>query len=113
MVRWQAATLPPASKVSLPVIEITAMGFRAASTALSALTMPAPHSLPSLGQAHSPEPVLAEQTGTPAGCGKGLELDSMRAISWAGVKFALTACISAAIPETMGAEKLVPRFGFS
>jgi hypothetical protein len=33
----------------------------------------------------------------------------MRAINCAGVRFALTARISAAIPETIGAEKLVPR----
>jgi hypothetical protein len=34
----------------------------------------------------------------------------MRAISCGGVRLALTACISAAIPETIGAAKLVPKF---
>jgi hypothetical protein len=45
--------------------------------------------------------------------GNGLALDLMREINWGGVKFALTARMRAAIPETMGAEKLVPRLGFA
>jgi hypothetical protein len=44
--------------------------------------------------------------------GNAVALDLMREINCAGVKFALTARISAAIPETMGAEKLVPRLAF-
>jgi len=48
----------------------------AALTALSAFTMPAPHSLPSLGQAHSPLDGSAfGKIGAPAGCGKTTALD--------------------------------------
>lgn len=89
---------------------IAAIGFWAALTALNAFTMPAPHS--EVVQAHSTlEEVVLEHTGVPAGCGNGLALALIRVINWAGVKLALTARINAATPETMGAEKLVPRFG--
>ena len=36
----------------------------------------------------------------------------MRAMSCGGVRFAFAARMSAAMPETMGAEKLVPKFEF-
>src|SRR5271155_5601695 len=109
MVRLHAATLPPALNVVLPAAAIAAIGLSAALTALSALTMPAPHW--PCTQAHSPEPSaeVAGHCASPTGCGNAVALDSMRAISCEGVRFALTARISAAIPETMGAEKLVPR----
>jgi hypothetical protein len=112
----QAATLPLASIVAgLPTDKVVgaamaAMGFCAALTALKALIMPAPHWLPSLGQAHSAVPFEALQTGTPlGGAGNGVALALIREISCGGVKFALTARISAATPETIGAEKLVPK----
>lgn len=112
-VKLQAAALPLASKVVLPVAAITAIGLSAALTALSALIMPAPHCPDT--QAHSTDgsDPLAPHWASPAGCGNGVALDLMRAMSCAGVKFSLTARISAAIPETMGAEKLVPRLGFA
>src|SRR5882724_3374869 len=120
MVRPQEAALPLASSTAgLPTPEVTgtttaAIGRCAALTAANALTMPAPHWLPSLAQRHSiPLPLLstAGQAGTPAGCGKAVELDFIREINCAGVRLALTPRIRAAIPETMGAEKLVPRLG--
>ena len=43
--------------------------------------------------------------------GKAAALASMRATNCAGVKLSLTERISAAIPDTMGAEKLVPKLG--
>ncbi len=79
--RLHAATLPPALNVVLPPAVITAIGLSAALTALSALTMPAPHW--PCTQAHSPEPsaAVAGHCGSPAGCGNAVALDSMRAIS--------------------------------
>ena len=57
------------------------------------------------------------QVGTPAGIaapvGKGVALAARRAANCAGVRLLLTERISAAMPETIGAEKLVPRFGFN
>jgi hypothetical protein len=106
----QAATLALASNVLVPGVVMTAIGSSAALTALSAFTIPAPHWFGP--HAHSVDPFDAVHWGTPAGCGNGLALDLMRAISIGGVKFALTARISAAIPETIGAEKLVPRLVF-
>lgn len=44
-------------------------------------------------------------------CGNGVELCSSSVVSWLGVKLPLTDSIKAAIPDTMGAEKLVPRLG--
>ena len=110
----QAAALPLASKVALPPIKpagiFTAdMGFSAAFTALNALTMPAPH-VPVV-QAHSTlELEPATHCAKPEGCGNGVALPLMRAISCGGVRLAFTERISAAMPETMGAEKLVPKF---
>ena len=75
--------------------------------------MPAPHWLPSFGQAHSP--CSDHWSGRWDACRTGREylaLDFRRAVSWAGVKLPLTERISPAMPETMGAEKLVPKFGF-
>ncbi len=117
MLRPHAATLPEASSTMapppLPAGNATAaMGRCAASTARNAFTMPAPHSLPSLGHAHSPlDGSVFGHTGSPAGCGNATALDSIRAINCAGVRFAFTARINAATPATMGAEKLVPRLG--
>ncbi len=72
--------------------------------------MPAPH-WPGT-QEHSPLTASTfGQTGRPAVFGgNGLALASMRAINCAGPRLAFTARISAAMPDTMGAEKLVPRF---
>jgi len=105
-----AATLALASNIVLPDAVMTTIGLRAAVTALSAFTIPAPHWFGP--HAHSVDPFDAVHWETPVGCGNGLALDLMRAISIGGVKFALTARISAAIPETIGAEKLVPRLVF-
>src|ERR1700676_2101447 len=86
-----AATLPLASKTAgLPALNVAgsvtaAIGFCAAFTAFKAFIIPAPHWLPSLGQAHSPVPVVAStfgQTGIfGGGGGNGVALDLMRAIS--------------------------------
>src|SRR5271163_3962389 len=105
MVRLHAATLPLASNIVLLVADITEMGFSAAVTALNAFTMPAPHW--PVTQEHWPEvgSVVGHTGRFPVLGGNGVALDCMRAISCGGVKFALTARMSAAIPETMGAEK--------
>jgi hypothetical protein len=108
-VRLQAATLALASNIVLLDAVMTAIGLRAAVTALSAFTIPAPHWFGP--HAHSVDPFDAVHWGTVVD-GNGVALDLMRAISIGGVKFALTARISAAIPDTMGAEKLVPRLVF-
>src|SRR5271170_95239 len=87
IVRLQAAELPPASKTALlpalkPAGTITAaIGFRAAFTARSAFTMPAPH-WPGT-QEHSPlVGSTLGQTGRFAVFGgNALALDSMRAMS--------------------------------
>ena len=110
----QAGALPPASKLPLPDVNpvgifTAAMGLSAAFTARNALIMPAPQ-VPVV-QAHSTlELEPATHCAKPAGCGKAVALPLMRAISCGGVRFALAARMSAAIPETMGAEKLVPKF---
>src|SRR6202030_1009232 len=95
----QAATLPLASNtVLLPPADIAAIGLSAALTAFSALTMPAPH-WPET-QEHSPAESMVGHTGrVPVFAGNGVALDSMREINCAGVKFPLTARISAAMPE--------------
>ena len=106
---------PPASNTAPVPLDTAAgsdtktIGCCAAITAFRALTMPAPH-CPAT-HAHSPlVGSVVGQVGTPAAPGgNAVALDSMRAISWAGVRLALTARISAAMPDTMGAEKLVPR----
>jgi len=46
----------------------------------------------------------------PVFAGNEAALDSRRATNCAGVRLALTDRISEAMPETIGAEKLVPRF---
>lgn len=101
-------------------VTMTPIGFSAALTAPSALTMPVPHCSvtpgPGGGQEHSPlVGSVAGHTasgGTALLAGKALALDLRRATSWAGVRFAFTDRIRAAMPETIGAEKLVPRLGF-
>jgi hypothetical protein len=113
MVALHAATLPLASKLDVPIERLggsltAAIGLSAAFTAFNALTIPAPQVV--VVQAHSTfDEVLLEHTGVPVGCGYGLALASIRAISCAGVRFPFTERINAAIPETMGAEKLVPK----
>jgi hypothetical protein len=74
--------------------------------------MPAPH-CPGT-QEHSPDTgsTVGHTGRVPVFAGNAVALDLMRRINCAGVKFALTARISAAIPETMGAEKLVTRLVF-
>jgi hypothetical protein len=110
----QAAALPPASSVTLPAVKpagifTAAMGFKAAWTECSAFTIPAPQVV--VVQAHSTlELVVDEHCASPTGCGNGVALALMRAISCGGVRFALAARIRATMPETMGAEKLVPKF---
>jgi hypothetical protein len=77
-VRLHAATLPPALNVVLLPLAfvITEMGLKAALTALNAFTMPAPHSLPLLGQAHSP--VLFPVEGSVAGTGAHRKAGGLR-----------------------------------
>jgi hypothetical protein len=116
MVRLQAAALPLASNATEPLAvnvagkETAAMGRSAAFTALSAFTMPVPHS-PEAGQEHSLVVASSEgHTGRFAVfAGKGDALDSSRATSWDGVRLPFTVRISPAMPDTIGAEKLVPR----
>src|SRR4029077_4294955 len=109
----QAGATPPASIVALPVVKpggifTAAIGLRAAFTALKAFSMPAPQVV--VVQAHSRlELEPAAHCARPAGCGYGVALASIRAINCGGVRLALTARMSATTPETMGAEKLVPR----
>jgi hypothetical protein len=111
IVRPQEAALALAFKEP-PEIATAAIGSCAACTALYALTMPAPH-WPEERQEHwSVEGSSVGQVGRFAVlAGKAAALASRRATSWAGVRLALTDRINAAIPDTMGAEKLVPKFG--
>ena len=115
-----AGALPVASRVALPLVKpagsfTAAMGLSAIVTALNAFTMPAPQVV--VVQAHSTlevEPAVHSARGGVAGGkadsgGKGVALALMRAINCAGVRLALADSMSAAMPETMGAEKLVPR----
>src|SRR5271165_3283420 len=100
-----SSTLPPATVVGMA---ITPIGACAALTALSALTMPAPHWLGlEPRQEHSPLVMsLFGQTGTPPVlAGNAVALACRRATSWAGVRFALAERINAAIPETIGVAK--------
>jgi hypothetical protein len=116
----QAGALPPASNVPLPLVKpagifTAAIGLSAALTALNALTIPAPQVVGAVVvQRHSTcegEPFThCGVGGVVTGCGYGVALDLMRAISCGGVRFAFTERMSAAMPVTMGAEKLVPRF---
>ena len=116
IVRVQAAALPLAlNTTALFVVyeagkATAAIGLSAALTALNAFTMPVPHS-PEAGQEHSSVPATdAGQTGRAlVFVGKGVALDSSRATSCFGVRFPLTARMRPAMPDTMGAEKLVPR----
>ncbi len=120
MLRPQAAALVLASSViRLPALTLggrltAAIGRCACWTAPSALAMPAPQV--AVVQLHSMswELSLAElgtwHIGAALLTGKGLLAPCCRrAISCAGLRFALTDSISPAMPETIGAEKLVPR----
>src|SRR5271168_4688948 len=95
---------------------MTPMGSSAALTALSALTMPLPH-WPDGGQEHWSDwsnVSKAGQTGIlPVFGGNAVAVASIRAAICAGVKLPLTERISAAMLDTMGAAKLVPRLGFN
>ena len=115
MVAPQAAALPLASKVALPAMKsggifTAAMGLSAALTALKAFTMPAPQVV--VVHAHSTLETWTARTlqRAPRGLRIGVALALMRAINCGGVRLALTARMSAAMPDTMGAEKLVPKF---
>jgi hypothetical protein len=118
----QAGALPPPSMVALPDLNpagilIAAIGLRAAFTALNAFTMPAPHVVGAVVlQEHSTcevDPLThCGVGGVVTGCGYRVALAFIRAIICSGVRFAFAARISAATPETMGAEKLVPRLEF-
>jgi hypothetical protein len=76
--------------------------------------MPVPH-WPDAGQEHWFEPSAVSKLGHtgifPVFGGNGVALDSIRAASCAGVKLLLTERINAAIPETIGVAKLVPKLG--
>ena len=101
--------LPTAKRAG---ILTAAIGLSAALTALRAFTIPAPQ-VPAV-QAHSALDVEpATHCANPVGCGNGVALAFKRAMSWGGVRFAFAARMSAAMPETMGAEKLVPRLVFA
>src|SRR5665213_1188813 len=129
MVKPVAAVLPlPLSVMCWPMLPLVLEGEictnmpEAAVTALKALSMPAPqvavehtHSRFWLVSVYRPVlgsvvvaaswqavEVVEEEPG------KGSTLDCMRAISCAGVIPGAAASISAATPEAMGAEKLVP-----
>jgi hypothetical protein len=118
-VRLHDAALPLASNVTEPLAvkvagkATAAMGRSAAFTALRASTMPVPHS-PLAGHEHSS--VLGSNDGhtgrLPVFGGNAVALDSSRATNCAGVRLPLTARISAAVPDTIGAEKLVPKLEF-
>src|ERR1700722_4457801 len=118
MVKLQAAALPPASNTALlPAFSAAgtanaAIGLRAALTALRAFTMPVPH-WPDAGHEHWSEPSAVSKVGQtgifPVLGGKALALASIRAANCTGVKLLLTERIRAAMPDTMGAEKLVPK----
>jgi len=94
---------------------IAAIGRSAALTAPAALAIPAPQFL--VLQMHSC--VVASVCGHRGGCvdspaevvGKAVAPSFKRDISWHELKFRFTEDINAAMPDTIGAEKLVPRFG--
>ena len=68
--------------------------------------------LPPFGQTHSPPEPVAGQVGTPAApAGNGVAAACMRTMICAGVRLLFTDFMSAAMPDTIGAEKLVPRLG--
>src|SRR5450631_3146769 len=101
MVRPQDAAVPLASNTPLmPTPRVVggntaAIGLCAAFTALSAFTMPAPH-WPGTHEHSWLVGSVAGHTGRPPVFGgNGLALTLIRAISCGGVKFELTARISA------------------
>jgi hypothetical protein len=91
-----------------------AIGRCASCTAVSALAMPAPQvevvQLHSMSWESSLEEAGIWHWGAALLTGNGFVAPCCRrAISCAGLRFALTESISPAMPETIGAEKLVPR----
>src|SRR5262245_5684340 len=90
----------------------TANGRCAASTAASVSSIPAPQVC--VVHAHSALCVSFASTGTwhvgmePVAAGKGRATSWSRALYCEGDKRLFTACINAAAPATIGAEKLVP-----
>jgi hypothetical protein len=48
-----------------------------------------------------------------SGCGNGVAVAFNRVVMVVGVRLLFAPSINAIVPETIGAEKLVPRFGFS
>lgn len=120
--RPQAAALAEALNVAFcpgetePGRETAAMGRSAASTALKASAMPAPQVAVVHRHCDSWKSWLLAgtwQTGTAGSSatdvGKGRADSRRRSSIWRVDRFALRDNINAAIPETMGAEKLVPR----
>src|SRR5215469_12135412 len=123
---WPAtAALPLASSATLaPGLTAAgsataAIGRSAAVSAAGALAMPAPQVCPSRVQMHSDccRSLAFAGTWHIGGwaatasrdvCGKGVEPSLRRAISWQELSLVFAALISAAMPETTGAEKLVP-----
>src|SRR6516164_5108919 len=117
MLAWQAAALPLASSVTVlpactaPATTSAAMGRSASITAALAFAMPAPQVW--VVQLHSFVcrsfgPLGTWHIGAVSETGKGWVADCRRAMSCSAVRLPLTASISPAMPETIGAEKLVP-----
>lgn len=108
-------SVPPDVTVPLSPSVITMVGGTTDCTAASALTMPAPHS--EVVQLHSASlvatgvvPVGVTHAGTPVGCGNGVAVAFKRARMVSGVKLGFAPSINAIVPDTIGAEKLVPKF---
>src|SRR5262245_25080880 len=119
-------TLPSAAALPLPCIatfwpalndgvgnETSAIGRCASSMANGVFAIPAPHVRPSLVQMHWPPAVVLGQSGgcgetSSDVCGNAIALALMRSLIFAGLKLPFTDAISAAMPDTIGAEKLVP-----
>ena len=95
----------------LPVITI--VGGATDCTAFNALTMPAPHK--PAAQLHSLS--LVTMGVVPVGvtqllvavCGNAVAVVFNRAVMRSGLKFGFAPNIKAIVPDTIGAEKLVPR----
>src|SRR5437868_2257600 len=97
---------------------MAAIGRKAARSAPLAFVIPAPQVC--VVQLHSavcrsvaPEGTWQLGIAGSAETGKGFAPSLSRAMSCAAVKLLLTLAMSAAMPDTMGAEKLVPRLGLS
>ena len=96
---------------------ITTFGGATDCTAFNAFTMPAPQRFDVQLQG---EPFTLAAFGSlvathavVSGCGKAVAVVFNRVVIVVGVRLALAPSINAIVPETIGAEKLVPRFGFN